>query len=84
MSIFPRRKSNVVFFVFSYLVKEYKYRKQSTNTANVVLLSANQIAYIFFRVSDKFYLHLLIGLISSKKYLRVAKNLVPVLKGFLK
>ena len=27
-----------------------------------------------------FYLHLLIGLISSKKYLMVAKMLVPVLK----
>ena len=27
-----------------------------------------------------FYLHLLFGLISSKKYWRAAKNLVPVLK----
>ena len=34
-------------YFFSYLVKEYKYRKQSTNTASVVLLSANQIADIF-------------------------------------
>ena len=38
-------------YFFSYLVKEYKYWKQSTNTANIVLLSDNQIAYIF-RVSD--------------------------------
>ena len=28
-----------------------------------------------------FYLHLLTGLISSNKYRRVAKNLVPLLKG---
>ena len=28
------------------LVKEYKYWKESTNTANIVLLSANQIADI--------------------------------------
>ena len=49
---FRYRIRNVVFFVFSYLVKEYKYWKQSTNTANIVLLSANQIADIF-RVSDK-------------------------------
>ena len=34
-------------FFFSYLVKEYKYWKQSTNTANIVLLSANQIVDIF-------------------------------------
>ena len=39
------RNLNVVFF--SYLAKEYKYWKQSTNTANIVLLSANQIADIF-------------------------------------
>ena len=32
---------------FSYLVKEYKYGKQSTNTANIVLLPANQIVDIF-------------------------------------
>ena len=32
---------------FFYLVKKYKYWKQSTNTANIVLLSANQIADIF-------------------------------------
>ena len=32
---------------FSYLVKEYKYWKQSTNAANFVLLSANQITDIF-------------------------------------
>ena len=38
-------------YFFSYLVKEYKYWKQSTNTANIALLSDNQIAYIF-RVSD--------------------------------
>ena len=37
---------------FSCLVKEYKYWKQSTNTANIVPLSANQIADIFY-VSDK-------------------------------
>ena len=34
-------------YFFAYLVKEYKYWKQSTNTANIVLLSANQIADIF-------------------------------------
>ena len=34
-------------YFFSYLVKEYKYWKLSTNTANIVLLSANQIADIF-------------------------------------
>ena len=42
--IFRLRKSNVDFF---YLVKEYKYWKQNTNTANIVLLSVNQIADIF-------------------------------------
>ena len=36
-----------LFSFFSYLVKEYKYWKQSTNTANIVLFSANQIADIF-------------------------------------
>ena len=30
-----------------------------------------------------FYLHLLVGLISSKKYCRVVKNLVPILKGVI-
>ena len=30
-----------------------------------------------------FYLHVLIGLISSKKYWRVAKFLVPVLEGVI-
>ena len=35
-------------YFFSYLVKEYKYWKQSANTANIVLLSVNQIADIFF------------------------------------
>ena len=34
-------------YFFSYLVKEYKYWKQSTNTANIVFLSANQIEDIF-------------------------------------
>ena len=34
-------------FSFSYLVKEYKDWKQSANMANIVLLSANQIADIF-------------------------------------
>ena len=34
-------------YFFSYLVKEYKYWKQSTNTANIVLLLANQVADIF-------------------------------------
>ena len=43
--IFPPRKLNVAFFF--YLVKEYQYQIQSTNTANIVLLSANQIAEIF-------------------------------------
>ena len=42
ISMFPLRKSNVVFFVFWYLVKEYKFWKQGTNTAPIVLLSANQ------------------------------------------
>ena len=45
ISIFLLRNSNVVFF--SYLVKEYKYWKKSTNTANIVLLSADQLTYIF-------------------------------------
>ena len=30
-----------------------------------------------------FYLHSLIGLINSKKYWRVTKNLVPALKGVI-
>ena len=34
-------------YFFSYLVKEYKYWKQSTNKANIVLISADQIADIF-------------------------------------
>ena len=34
-------------YFYSYLVDEYKYWKQSTNTANSVLLSANQISDIF-------------------------------------
>ena len=34
-------------YFFSYLVKEYKYWKKSTNTANIALLSANQLTYIF-------------------------------------
>ena len=38
-------------YFFSYLVKEYKYWKQSTYTANIVLLSTNQMQ-IYFRVSD--------------------------------
>ena len=33
--------------IFFCLVKEYKYWKQSRNTANIVLLSPNQIADIF-------------------------------------
>ena len=37
---------------FFYSVKEYKYWKQSTNTVNIALLSANQIADIF-RASNK-------------------------------
>ena len=44
ISIFLLQKLNVDFF---YLVKEYKYRKQSTNTTNIVLLSPNQIVDIF-------------------------------------
>ena len=44
ISIFLLQKSNVDFF---YLVKEYKYRKQTTNTTNIVLLSPNQIVDIF-------------------------------------
>ena len=46
ISIFPLQKSNVD-FLFIYLVKEYKCWKQSTNTANIALFSANQIADIF-------------------------------------
>ena len=30
ISLFPLRKSNVIFFVFSYLVKEYKYGQNCT------------------------------------------------------
>ena len=45
ISIFWLRISNAVFF--PYLVKEYKYWKRITNTANIVLLSANQIEDIF-------------------------------------
>ena len=44
------------FLKFS-LRKSYKYLKQSTNTANIVLLSANQIADIFSRVSDNYGSH---------------------------
>ena len=33
--------------IFFYLVKELKYGKQSTNTANIILLSPNEIADIF-------------------------------------
>ena len=44
ISIFLLHKLNFDFF---YLVKEYKYRKQSTNTTNTVLLSPNQIVDIF-------------------------------------
>ena len=48
MSTFPffRHGIRMLYFVFSYLVKEYKYWKLSTNTANIVLFSANQIADI--------------------------------------
>ena len=34
-------------YFFAYLIKQYKYWKQSKNTANIVLLSVNQIADIF-------------------------------------
>ena len=34
-------------YFFPYLVKEYKYWKQSINTANIVLLSADQIVDSF-------------------------------------
>ena len=34
-------------FCFFLLVKEYKWWKHGTNMANIVLLSANQIADIF-------------------------------------
>ena len=34
-------------YFYSNVVDEYKYWKQSTNTANIVLLSANQISDIF-------------------------------------
>ena len=44
--LFFRYEIRMLYF-FSYIVKEYKYWKQSTNTANIVLLSANQIADIF-------------------------------------
>ena len=36
-----------MFFFYYYLVKEYKYLKQSTNTANIALLLDNQIVDIF-------------------------------------
>ena len=38
---------NWMLHFFFYLVKEYQYQIQSANTANIVLLSANQIAGIF-------------------------------------
>ena len=44
ISIFPLWKSKADFF---YLVKEYKYWKQSISMFNIVLLSPNQIADIF-------------------------------------
>ena len=42
-----RNKMLYLLFVFSFLVTEYKYWKQSTSTADIVLLLANQIADIF-------------------------------------
>ena len=36
-----------ILYFFSDLAKEYKYWKQGTNTADIVLLSAKQIADIF-------------------------------------
>ena len=44
--LFFRYEIPILYF-FSYLVKEYKYWKQGRNTANILLLSANQIADIF-------------------------------------
>ena len=44
---FFRYGNRVLIFFKYYLVKGYKYWKQSTNTANIVLLPANQIADIF-------------------------------------
>ena len=41
-------------YFFSYLVKQYKYWKQSTNTANIVLLLANQVADIFSRKRQEY------------------------------
>ena len=42
-------------YFYSYLVDEYKYWKQSTNTANSVLLSANQISDIFSLSDNDWY-----------------------------
>ena len=46
MFLFFRYGIRMLYF-FSRLVKDYKYWKQTTNTANIVLLSANQIVDIF-------------------------------------
>ena len=39
--------------------------------------------FLFYKltITPEFYLHLLIGLISSMKYWRVAKKLVPIFRG---
>ena len=46
MNTFPffRYENRMLIFYYYYLVKEFKYLKQSTNTANIVLLSPNQVA----------------------------------------
>ena len=45
--LFFRYENRMLNFFFSYLVNEYKYWKQSTNTAKIVLLSPSQIGDIF-------------------------------------
>ena len=44
--------------------------------------------FLFYKLTltsgqNMFHLHLLIGLISSKKFWRLAKNLVPILKAVI-
>ena len=49
----------------------------------------NLLMFLFYKLTimsglNMFYIHLLIGLISSKKYCRAAKNLVLALKVIIK
>ena len=55
ISIFPLPKSNAIFFAyFSYLVKDYKYWKQSTNTGNCTPLSQSDCRYFFVFAINEF------------------------------